>query len=242
MAPLLSSEPWKWLSSMQNLHAITLEICDGYPEYIMTFQASTPTLHLPHLHTLQFADPSGAVALSVSTWDLPSLRNLVFTEENSNGAFYHILKSHGHKIEKLVFTCDPEEDEDESKFDLDLSPPSLPQLRFLSMPFPEPYDLPFVTPLITSPNLEDVEFPIEIRRLTPHDALGEVELGSVEELLGMLLSREKTPSLQAVRFLKVGSCRPRIISQWLKELEKSLWGRGVRLQVDGMEDDLYVLY
>jgi len=50
----------------------------------------------------------------------------------------------------------------------------------------------------------DVEFPIEIRSLIPYDALGVVELGSVEELLDMLLNREKTPSLQTVRSLKVG--------------------------------------
>ena len=231
-----SSDSWKWLSSMQNLRAITLEVFEKYFQYSITFPSSTPTLHLPHLHTLQISDDGSAVALSVSTWDLPSLRNLIFTEGNSGKAFYHILKSHGHKIEKLVFTRGPEED-NESNTDIDLPQPSLPQLRFLSMPFPEPHDLPFFTPLITSPDLEDVEFPIEIRSLMPYDPSGGVELGPVEELLDMLLNRGETPSLQTVRFLKMSQYRPRIIRHWLKELEERLWERGVRLQIDMVEDD-----
>jgi hypothetical protein len=243
VAPLSSSEPWKWLSSMQSLHALTLEICErhSHVDYSTAFQASTPTLHFPRLHTLQFADCGSAVALSVSTWDLPSLRNLIFTEENSSTAFYHILKSHGHKIEKLVFTSEPEDDNDnESNIDIDLSPPSLPQLRFLSMPFPEPHRLPSVTPLITSPNLEDVEFPVDIRSIMPYDALGEVERSSMGELFDVLLSRGRAPSLQTVRFLKVIWYRTRVEKHYLKELEKRFWERGVRVQVDMVEDELHV--
>jgi len=244
MSPISSSERWKWLSSMQNLHAIALEVYASHFEYSTLFQASTPTIHLPHLHTLQFADGDDAVARSVSTWDLPSLRNLIFTEENSNHAMYYILKSHGHKIERLVFTGGLQEDEGE--IDNDLLPPSLPQLRFLSIPFPEPHDLLTVTPLITSPNLEDFEFPIDLHSLMPdpynHYALGEVDLASVEGLLDMLLNERKTPSLQTVRFLKVSRYRPRIINHWLEELEKRLWERGVRLQIEMVEGDLHVPY
>jgi hypothetical protein len=238
MSPGFSSEPWMWLSSMQNLHAITLEIFGSYFKYNISFQASTATLHLPHLHTLQFAEDGSAVARSVSTWDLPSLRNLIFTEENSSRAFHYIMNSHGHKIEKLMFIREEEDDEEESEIDLGLSPPSLPQLRFLSMPFPEPLDLPSVTHLITSPNLEDIEFPIDIHRLMPyggssydHYALGEVDPESVAELLDMLLDERKTPSLQTIRFLELSRDRPRIITNWLQGLEKRLWERGVRLQV-----------
>ena len=201
------------------------------------------TLHLPRLHTLQFADDGDAVARSVSTWDLPSLRNLIFTEENSNRAFNCILQSHGHKIEKFVFTRDLE---DESVIDSNLSPPSLPQLRFFSMPFPEPCDLPSVTPLITSPNLEAIEFPIDINSLMPygegHYALGEVDPEPVGELLDVLLDRRKTPSLQTVRFLNLNRERPRIINHWLKGLEERLWERGVKLQIDMAEGDLHVPY
>ena len=231
MAPQISFEPWRWLSSMQNLCAITLE------EYFLrrtTFQASIHTLHLPHLHTLQFADNGHAMAQSVSTWHLPSLRNLIFTETNSNSAFNCILKSHGHKIEKFVFTRDLEVDE--SMVDTELSPPSLPQLRFLSMPFSEPHDLPSVTPLITSPNLENVEFPVDITSLMPYGGgpyhrytLGE---GSVGELIDMLLNREKTPSLRTIRFLNLSQSRPILIDYWLEELKERLWERGVRLQID----------
>jgi len=245
MAPLISSEPWKWLSSMQNLHAITLEICEEYFVHRTSFQDSIHTLlHLPHLHTLQFADDGDAMARSVSTWDLPSLRNLIFTEENSISAFNCILKSHGHKIEKFVFTRDLEEDDEESMIDIDLSPPSLPQLRFLSMPFPEPHDFPSVTPLITSPNLEGVEFPIDITSLMPYGGgpyrrytLGEGPMGG---LLDLLLNSGKTPSLQTVRFLNVSQSRPMLIDYWFEELKGRLRERGVRLQIDMVEGDLHV--
>ena len=233
MAPLISSEPWRWLSSMQNLHAITLEEHFLCPT---SFQASIHTLHLPHLHTLQFADGGCAMAGSVSIWDLPSLRNLIFTEKNSNRAFNCILKSHGHKIEKFMFTRDLEEDEHQSMIDIILSPPSLPQLRFLSMPFSEPNDLSSVTPLITSPNLEHVEFPIDLSSLMLYGAgpyhrytLGE---GSVGELLDVLLNREKTPSLQTVRFLNLSESRPMLIDYWLEELKERFCERGVRLEID----------
>ena len=244
VVPVPSSEPWKWLSSMQNLHAITLDFCTRYFKYKSPFPITT--LHFPRLHTLQFADEGDAVASSVSSWDLPSLRNLIFTEENSNRAFNCILQSHGHKIEKFVFTRDLEDDDYESMIDNNLSPPSLPQLRFLSMPFPEPYDLPSVTPLITSPNLEAIEFPIDINSLLSygdgHYALGEVDPESVGELLDVLLNRRKTPSLRTVRFLNLSQERPRIINHWLKGLDERLWGRGVRLQIDMAEGDLYVPY
>jgi len=235
IAPPSSPEPWKWLSSMKSLCAITLEIYESHFKYNTSCHTSSPTLRLPYLHTLQLADKGSAVALSVSTWDLPSLRNLVFTEENSNRAFCYILKAHGHKIEKLAFTRNSRQGNDESETDVDLS---LPQLRFLSIPLHEPDELPFFTPLITSPNLEEVAFPINIWGLMPdgwdpcdHDALGEVDLGSLEGLLDILLNKRQTPSLQTVRFFEMNWYRPRIISYWLAELEEKFRERVVRLQI-----------
>ena len=238
ISPASPPEPWKWLSSMQNLHAITLEV------HNTSSQASYPALHLPHLHTLQFADERSAVAQSVSIWDLPSLRNLIFTEDNSNYALYYILKAHGHKIERLVLTCGFLDNDDVSEVDIgvDLSIPFLPQLKFLSIPFPEPEELASFTPLITPRNLEEVEFPIDIHSLMPngedpydYHALGEVNLESVEALLDMLLDERKTPSLQTVRFLKVRRYRPRIINHWLKELENKFWERRVKLQIETVD-------
>jgi hypothetical protein len=125
-------------------------------------------LHLPRLHTLQFADDGSTVARSVSTWDLPSLRNLVFTEGSSKQGILLYLEFPWTQDRKArVYLVISEEEEEESEIDLGLLPPPLPQLGFLSMPFPEPRDLPFVAPLITSPKLEDVEFPIDIRSLMP---------------------------------------------------------------------------
>ena len=199
---------------------------------------SSFTLRLPYLHTLQFVDKGSAVALSVSTWDLPSLRETFFTEENSNRAFCYTLKTHGHKIEKLAFTRGTRQGNDGSEIDGDLSVPSLPQLRFLSIPLHEPDELPFFTPLITSPNLEEVEFPIDIWGLIPdgwdpchHDALGQVDLGSLEGLLDILLNKRKTLSLQTVRFFEMCRYRPRIISHWLEEVEEKFREREVRLQL-----------
>jgi hypothetical protein len=232
-----SPEPWKWLSSMQSLHAITLESHEGYFEHNASSQASLSTLHLPYLHTLQFADKGSAMARSVSIWDLPALRNLVFTEENSNRALHYILKAHGHKIEKLVFACGFRQDDDEREIDIDLSTHSLPHLRFLSMPFFEPDELPSFTPFITSPNLEEVELPIDIHSLIgeghyKHSSQGEVDLEPVEKLLDMFLKRRKTPSLQTVRLFGVHRNRPRIVNHWLEELKDKLWERGVRLQIE----------
>ena len=239
ITPPSSSESWKWLSSMKTLRAITLETYETDFEYNTSSQASFPVLHLPYLHTLQFGDKGSAVAQLVSTWDLPSLRNLVFTEENSSRAFYYILKAHGHKIEKLVFTCGVQQDDDESENDLELLAPSLLQLKFLSIPFPEPDELLSFTPFITSPNLEEVEFPIDIYSLIPYgediydySAVGEIDLESVKGLLDILLNKGETPSLQTIRLLKMNSWRPKVIKDWLEELENKLWERGVRLQIE----------
>ena len=250
IAPIPSPEPWKWLSSMKNLRAITLEIYERDFEYNTSSQASLPALHLPHLHTLQFTDKGSTVAQSVSTWNLPSLRNLVFTEENSSRAFYYILKAHGHKIERLVFTCGFRKDDDESENDLELSIPSLLRLKFLSIPLLEPDELPSFIPFITSPNLQVVEFPIDIHYIMPpgeesfdYLTLGEVDLESVPEVLDFLLDAGETPSLQIIRLLKKSPGRARALKYWLKKLEKKLWERGVRLQVEwGMGDSRVAHY
>jgi hypothetical protein len=119
------------------------------------------------------------------------------------------------------------------------STPSLPQLEFLSIPFYEPHELLSFTPLITSPKLKEVEFPIDIHSLMPRgedpydrDAQGEVDSEPVEGLLDMFLNERKTPSLQTVRFLKVSRHRPRIINHWLEELENKLRERRVGLQIE----------
>ena len=242
LIPLPSSEPWKWLLSMQNLHAITLEYTMRYLKDNTPFPITT--IHLPRLHTLQFADDGDAVARLVSSWDLPSLRNLFFTEDNSNQAFNCILQSHGHKIEKFVFTRDLVVYDYEVSTDSDLSPPSLPRLRFLSMPSPEPRDLPSVTPLITSPNLETIVFLIDIHALVPYGEYPyplEEHPESVGELLDVLLNRRKTPSLRTVQFLNLSWEWPRRITNgWLKGLEERFWERGVRLQIYMAEGSLYV--
>jgi hypothetical protein len=237
IAPSYSSESRKWLSSMPNLHAITLEIYESYFEGNTSSHASYPIVHLPHLHTLQFADKGSAVARSVSTWDLPSLRNLVLTEGNSSRAFYYILKAHGHKIEKLMFTCGFRQDDDGSETDFDLSIPSLPQLKFLSIPHSKPYQLPSVAPLITSPNLKEIEFPIDILGLAGENpfnffALGEADVESVEGSPNLLLNERTTPSLQTVRLLRVSRCGIRLINYWLEEFKKIFRGRGVSLQFE----------
>jgi hypothetical protein len=115
IAPAFPPEPWEWLESMHNLHAIALETDEeSYVfEYIIQSQVTFPTLYLPHLHTLQFTDDGNLMARSVSSWGLPALRNLVFTEQNSAEAFYYILKAHGHKIEKLVFISNFQQDGDD---------------------------------------------------------------------------------------------------------------------------------
>ena len=132
-----------------------------------------------------------------------------------------------------------EQDDDESENDLELSTPTLLQLKFLSIPFLEPDKLFSFTPFITSPNLEEVEFPIDIYSLMPYGediydyyAVGEIDLESVKELLDILLNKGETPSLQTIRLLKMNSWRPKVIKYWLEELENKFWERGVRLQIE----------
>ena len=69
-----------------------------------------------------------------------------------------------------------------------------------------------------------------------HDALGEVDLESVEGLLDILLNKRQTLSLQTVRFFEESRYRPRIISHWLEGLEEKFRERGVRLQIGRVDE------